>query len=75
MTEISWLNSANRKPKPKVADYSRQPVKPTLPSANSACTLISLMKNHFLVVKIWPAVETNHNQDEWHLFSEDATRI
>ncbi|XP_073669161.1 synaptonemal complex protein 2 [Paramisgurnus dabryanus] len=36
MTEISWLKSANRKPKPKVADYSRQPVKPTLPSANSA---------------------------------------
>ncbi|XP_077070162.1 synaptonemal complex protein 2 isoform X2 [Siphateles boraxobius] len=36
MTEISWLNSANRKPKPKVADYSRQPVKPTFPSADSA---------------------------------------
>ncbi|GAA6104240.1 synaptonemal complex protein 2 isoform X2 [Tachysurus ichikawai] len=29
MTEISWLKSANRKPKPKVADYTRQPVKPT----------------------------------------------
>ncbi|XP_047663150.1 synaptonemal complex protein 2 isoform X5 [Tachysurus fulvidraco] len=31
MTEISWLKSANRKPKPKVADYTRQPVKPTHP--------------------------------------------
>ncbi|XP_062871319.1 synaptonemal complex protein 2 isoform X4 [Trichomycterus rosablanca] len=29
MTEVSWLKSANRKPKPKVADYTRQPVKPT----------------------------------------------
>ncbi|XP_058266933.1 synaptonemal complex protein 2-like isoform X3 [Hemibagrus wyckioides] len=29
MTDISWLTSANRKPKPKVADYTRQPVKPT----------------------------------------------
>ncbi|KAA0706855.1 Synaptonemal complex protein 2 [Triplophysa tibetana] len=38
MTEVSWLNSANRKPKPKVADYSRQPVKPTVPQANSSCT-------------------------------------
>ncbi|XP_057219010.1 synaptonemal complex protein 2 isoform X2 [Triplophysa rosa] len=36
MTEVSWLNSANRKPKPKVADYSRQPVKPTIPQANSS---------------------------------------
>ncbi|XP_051735390.1 synaptonemal complex protein 2-like isoform X2 [Ctenopharyngodon idella] len=36
MTEISWLSSANRKPKPKVADYSRQPVKPTFPSADAA---------------------------------------
>ncbi|XP_056588545.1 synaptonemal complex protein 2-like isoform X2 [Triplophysa dalaica] len=36
MTEVSWLNSANRKPKPKVADYSRQPVKPTVPQANSS---------------------------------------
>ncbi|XP_039507811.1 synaptonemal complex protein 2-like [Pimephales promelas] len=36
MTEVSWLKSANRKPKPKVADYSRQPVKPTFPSADSA---------------------------------------
>ncbi|XP_051946825.1 synaptonemal complex protein 2 [Xyrauchen texanus] len=35
MTEISWLNSANRKPKPKVADYSRQPVKTTKPPADS----------------------------------------
>ncbi|MCI4387527.1 hypothetical protein PGIGA_G00075170 [Pangasianodon gigas] len=34
MTEISWLKSANRKPKPKVADYTRQPVKPTHPPAN-----------------------------------------
>uniref|UniRef100_A0A8C2JCY7 Synaptonemal complex protein 2 n=1 Tax=Cyprinus carpio TaxID=7962 RepID=A0A8C2JCY7_CYPCA len=33
MMEISWLNSANRKPKPKVADYSRQPVKPPAVSA------------------------------------------
>lgn len=39
MTEISWLSSANRKPKPKVADYSRQPVKPTFPSADAACML------------------------------------
>ncbi|XP_067226595.1 synaptonemal complex protein 2-like [Chanodichthys erythropterus] len=36
MTEISWLSSANRKPKPKVADYSRQPVKTTFPSADAA---------------------------------------
>ncbi|XP_073679736.1 uncharacterized protein sycp2 [Garra rufa] len=36
MTEISWLNSANRKPKPKVADYSRQPVKPIFPPADTA---------------------------------------
>ncbi|XP_026055194.1 synaptonemal complex protein 2 isoform X1 [Carassius auratus] len=35
-TEISWLHSANRKPKPKVADYSRQPVKPIYPPADSA---------------------------------------
>ncbi|XP_053096825.1 synaptonemal complex protein 2 isoform X1 [Pangasianodon hypophthalmus] len=34
MTEISWLKSANRKPKPKVADYTRQPVKPTHPPVN-----------------------------------------
>ncbi|XP_046725421.1 synaptonemal complex protein 2 isoform X5 [Silurus meridionalis] len=27
MTDISWTNSANRRPKPKVADYTRQPVK------------------------------------------------
>ncbi|KAK3547480.1 hypothetical protein QTP86_021185 [Hemibagrus guttatus] len=31
MTDISWLTSANRKPKPNVADYTRQPVKPTRP--------------------------------------------
>ncbi|KAK2885820.1 hypothetical protein Q8A67_016657 [Cirrhinus molitorella] len=36
MTEISWLNSANRKPKPKVADYSRQPVKPIFPPDETA---------------------------------------
>ncbi|XP_058619989.1 synaptonemal complex protein 2-like isoform X2 [Onychostoma macrolepis] len=36
MTEISWLHSANRKPKPKVADYSRQPVKPIFPPADTA---------------------------------------
>lgn len=35
MTDISWLKSANRKPKPKVADYSRQPVKATFPPADS----------------------------------------
>uniref|UniRef100_A0A8C1VGI0 Synaptonemal complex protein 2 n=1 Tax=Cyprinus carpio TaxID=7962 RepID=A0A8C1VGI0_CYPCA len=35
-TEISWLHSANRKPKPKVADYSRQPVKPIFPPADTA---------------------------------------
>ncbi|TRY94851.1 hypothetical protein DNTS_008536 [Danionella cerebrum] len=29
MTEVSWLKSASRKPKPKVADYSRQPTKPS----------------------------------------------
>ncbi|MCJ8741771.1 hypothetical protein PDJAM_G00074410 [Pangasius djambal] len=34
MTEISWLKSASRKPKPKVADYTRQPVKPIHPPAN-----------------------------------------
>ncbi|KTG32330.1 hypothetical protein cypCar_00004932 [Cyprinus carpio] len=38
-TEISWLHSANRKPKPKVADYSRQPVKPIFPPADTACML------------------------------------
>lgn len=37
MTEISWLKSANRAAKPKVADYTRQPVKPTHPLVNSTC--------------------------------------
>ncbi|XP_050953364.1 synaptonemal complex protein 2 isoform X2 [Labeo rohita] len=36
MTEISWLNSANRKSKPKVLDYTRQPVKPIFPPADTA---------------------------------------
>ncbi|XP_066527716.1 synaptonemal complex protein 2 isoform X2 [Hoplias malabaricus] len=34
-TEFSWLKSANRRPKPKVADYTRQPVKSTLPAAET----------------------------------------
>ncbi|KAF4078301.1 hypothetical protein AMELA_G00197710 [Ameiurus melas] len=34
MTENSWIKSANRRPKPKVADYTRQPVKPTHSPAN-----------------------------------------
>ncbi|KAF5909024.1 synaptonemal complex protein 2-like isoform X1, partial [Clarias magur] len=34
MTESSWLNSANRRPKPKLADYTRKPVKSTYPPAN-----------------------------------------
>ncbi|XP_036447250.1 synaptonemal complex protein 2-like [Colossoma macropomum] len=35
MTDVSWLKSANRRPKPKVADYTRQPVKPSLPPADT----------------------------------------
>ncbi|KAI4881915.1 hypothetical protein NFI96_021091 [Prochilodus magdalenae] len=35
MTEVSWLKSSNRRPKPKVADYTRQPVKPILPPADT----------------------------------------
>ncbi|XP_053498982.1 synaptonemal complex protein 2 isoform X5 [Ictalurus furcatus] len=34
LTEISWTKSTNRRPKPKVADYTRQPVKPTHSPAN-----------------------------------------
>ncbi|XP_053339367.1 synaptonemal complex protein 2 [Clarias gariepinus] len=34
MTETSWLNSANRRPKPKLADYTRKPVKSTHPPSN-----------------------------------------
>lgn len=37
MTDISWLTSANRKPKPKVADYTRQPVKPSRPPPTLTC--------------------------------------
>ncbi|XP_035378551.1 synaptonemal complex protein 2 [Electrophorus electricus] len=35
MTEVSWLKSANRKPRPKVADYTRQPSKPSFPTAET----------------------------------------
>lgn len=37
MTDISWIKSANRRPKPKVADYTRQPVKPSHPPVNTKC--------------------------------------
>ncbi|XP_022533035.2 synaptonemal complex protein 2 [Astyanax mexicanus] len=35
MTEVSWIKSENRRPKPKVADYTRQPAKPRLPPADT----------------------------------------
>ncbi|XP_076840332.1 uncharacterized protein sycp2 isoform X2 [Brachyhypopomus gauderio] len=35
MTEVSWLKSANRKPKPKLTDYTRQPAKPSFPAAET----------------------------------------
>ncbi|TSP68481.1 Synaptonemal complex protein 2 [Bagarius yarrelli] len=51
MTEISLLNSANRKPKPKVADYMRQPVETLnihISSPKSAKTLLKPKRSDML---------------------------
>lgn len=37
MTEISWLKSSNRRPKPKVADYTRKPAKHIHSPVNITC--------------------------------------